>query len=390
MRRRHGPDRHERPLCEQRQARDADTEGETDRGAREVEATCQVGDARFADEERRERCEAERDGDECRERPPGVAYVANRVADRAARRHSAGSGVERCPPGQQREPDRERQNVATCGRTAPVRRCDRRLDEAEDHAGDECPARLEPHDDRCQEAVETETCGRVHVERARGRSENRREAGPGSGQGEREAHEAGHRQPDEDRGIEVLGDRLEGAAEPRALQHHRTERGERNGDARHHERALLDRGTCDVPDPERQWIREDIGGTVEEDEQERPHREGDRERSTDPADHRAARPVRLDREEVRPGARRRRHHEPDDQRQQKSAAADARLRDRSGTCRHEQRDEDAERDQLPESEVDDAGQAEDDRLSGRHQAIDGACGKSAGEDLERDGHDVAL
>jgi hypothetical protein len=28
--------------------------------------------------------------------------------------------------------------------------------------------------------------------------------------------------------------------------------------------------------------------------------------------------------------------------------------------------------------------------SGGDQSVDGACGKSAGEDLERDGHDVAL
>ena len=145
-----------------------------------------------------------------------------------------------------------------------------------------------------------------------------------------------------------------------------------------------------MPDPERQRIGEDIRGTVEEDEQEGPHGEGDGERGADPADHRAARPVRLDGEEVRAGARSRGHHEPDDEREQEAAAADARLRDRPGAGRHEQRDEDAERDQLAEREVDDARQAEDDRLPRGHQSVDGARGKPAGEDLERDGHDVAL
>ena len=145
-----------------------------------------------------------------------------------------------------------------------------------------------------------------------------------------------------------------------------------------------------MPDPERQRVREDVGGTVEEDEQQGPHGECDGERGADPPDHRAARAVRLDREEVRAGARRRRHDQPDGEREQEPAAADARLRDRPGARRDEQRDEHAEGDQLAEGEVDDARQPEDDRLAGGHQPVDGARRKPAGEDLKGDGHDVAL
>ena len=153
---------------------------------------------------------------------------------------------------------------------------------------------------------------------------------------------------------------------------------------------MLDRRAADVPDPERQRVGEDIGRPVEEDDEQRPHRERDRQGGADPADHRAARPVGLDREEVRAGACRGRHEQPDGQRQQEPAAPDARLGDRSGARRDEQRDEHTERDQLAEGEVDDARQAEDDRLAGGHQPVDGACGKPAREDLEGDGHHVAL
>ena len=102
-------------------------------------------------------------------------------------------------------------------------------------------------------------------------------------------------------------------------------------DRRDEERPHLDRGAADVPEtvgadaPKRQRIRKHVRGAVEEHDEERPDRERDRERRTDPADRRAARAVRLDREEVGARARGRGDEQTDDEREQEPRATDTRL-----------------------------------------------------------------
>ena len=154
----------------------------------------------------------------------------------------------------------------------------------------------------------------------------------------------------------------------------------------------LDRRAADVPEAvvaelaEGERIGEDVGRAVEEDDQERPDRECDGERRADPADHRAARAVRLDCEEVGAGARRGRDDEADEEGEDEAQAADARLRHGAGSGGDEERHEDAERDQLAEREVHDARQPEDQRVADRDEPVDGARGETAREDLQGDGH----
>jgi hypothetical protein len=176
--------------------------------------------------------------------------------------------------------EHERHHVAVGGpelRAADVRRADGRLDEADRHAGDERAPRLEPHDRRREQTVEPVPRSRIDVERRRRRSQDRREARPGAGQGERDPDQSRHGQPDHAGGVEVLGDRLERAAEARVRQQPGAGGGEHECDSGDEQRALLDRRPADPPDPERQGIGEDVRRTVEEDDEQRPDRECDRE-----------------------------------------------------------------------------------------------------------------
>src|SRR4029077_14432114 len=107
---------------------------------------------------------------------------------------------------------------------------------------------------------------------------------------------------DEDGRVVVLCDCLERLAETGPLEEPDTQRGEPEGGRCDEDRSRLDRRAADVPEatraesPKGQRIRKDVGGPVEEDQEERPDRERHRERGADPADRGAARAVRLDRE----------------------------------------------------------------------------------------------
>ena len=383
------------PWASDGQAGHAGNEPEPDRGAREVEAACQVREAGIARHERDERRDQEH---ECRQRDsarPVATRVAQTLAERGEAAHSTASVAPEAP-GEHDEPERERDHVAERRAAAPVRRGDRRLDEAERDPGQERLARIEPGDDGGDEPVEPVARSSVDVEGGGRSSEDRGQARPDPGQREGQADEERHRQADDHRGVEVLRNRLERAPEPGALQQPHAERGERERRRGDEDRAHLDRRAAEVPDavvaepPERDRVGEHVGGPVEEDDEQRPDRECHGERCTDPADHRAAGPVGLDREEVGADARGGRDDETDDERQQEPAAADARLRDRAGARRHEERHEDPERDQLPECEVHDAGEAEDERVPDRDQPVDGPRCETAGEDLESDRHERAL
>ena len=157
---------------------------------------------------------------------------------------------------------------------------------------------------------------------------------------------------------------------------------------------MLDRRAAELPDAaadaERERIGKDVGRPVEEDDEQRPDRERDRERGCDPADRRAACAVRLDREEVRARACGSRDDQADDEREQEPAAADARLRHRPRARRDEQRHEHAERDQLAEGEVHDAGETEDERVADTDEPVDGPGSEPARKDLQGQRHHAAL
>jgi hypothetical protein len=180
------------------------------------------------------------------------------------------------------------------------------------------------------------------------------------------------------------------------MQQCAAEAGERECRDGDEDRAHLNGRAADMPEaavsdpPERQRIREDVRGPVEEDDEQRPHRERNGERRADPTDDRAARAVRLDREEVRARARGRRDEQPDREREQEAATTDARLRHRAGARSDQQRDENAECDQLTEGEVHDARQPEDDRVADADEPVDGTSGKPARKDLQRQRHHAAL
>jgi len=110
----------------------------------------------------------------------------------------------------------------------------------------------------------------------------------------------------------------------------------------------------------------------EPDDEQRSHSKGDGKGRADPADHRAAGAIGLDRQEVGAGARSRRDQQPDREREQEPAAADARLRHRSGSGRDEQRHEHAECDQLAEGEMHNTRETENERVSDRDETVDGA------------------
>ncbi len=271
-------------------------------------------------------------------------------------------------------------------------RRDRRLEQAEREPGDERALRVEPRHDSSEQPVEPVARRRVRVERGRGGREHGGEAGPDAGEGEGCADEELHGQADQHGCVEVLGDRLERSAEPGSGQQSSPGGGEQQRSRGNEQRPCLDRRAADVPEPvvaqfpERQRVGKDVGRPVEEDEQHRADREGDGERRRDPPDHRAARPVRLDRQEVRACARCRGYEQPDDEGEDESAPTDARLRDGSRACRDHERREHAERDQLAEGEMDDTGQPEDERLPDGDEPVDGAGRESARENLEDDRH----
>ena len=86
----------------------------------------------------------------------------------------------------------------------------------------------------------------------------------------------------------------------------------------------------------------------------------------------------------------RRDDQADRERDEEPASADARLRHRPRARRDEQRREHAERDQLAEGEVHDAGQTEDDRVADADEPVDGTGSEPARKDLQGQRHHAAL
>ena len=272
---------------------------------------------------------------------------APRVAQPRRRTREARSldrlGVAPGAPGEQREPERERDHVAVAAEPPP--QC------AEVTVAwirpsaipaSERLARLEPGDDRGDEPVEPVARGSVDVERGRRRGEDGGEARPRRPP----ARTRGRRGSDTGRPTITAASKscaIASSARPNRVRcSSRTPSAASASAARRDEERALPgssrrRGARRRRRraPERQRIREDVRRPVEEDDEQRPDREGDGERRADPADHRAARAVRLDREEVRARARGGRDDQADDEREQEPAAADARLRDRPGAGRDE-------------------------------------------------------
>ena len=150
---------------------------------------------------------------------------------------------------------------------------------------------------------------------------------------------------------------------------HADERGERERDGDHEEGTHLHGGSADRHEAvaaevaERQRVGEDVARPREHGRENGADGERDRDDRRDPADRRAAREVRLHREEIAPGARDDADRHADDEREQEARAVRGRLRHGAGPRDDEQRREDAEADELAEGEVDDPGQAVDEGLA---------------------------
>src|SRR4051794_27841097 len=92
-------------------------------------------------------------------------------------------------PGEDCKPERKWDHVPERGPTAPVGGGDRRLDQAERDAREECLSGVEPGDDSGDQPVQAEAGGRIDVERRRWSGEYRRKAGPDAGERKGEPYE---------------------------------------------------------------------------------------------------------------------------------------------------------------------------------------------------------
>jgi hypothetical protein len=90
------------------------------------------------------------------------------------------------------------------------------------------------------------------------------------------------------------------------------------------------------------------------------------------------------------GADRDAEGEPHDHREREPAGRDTRLTDRCGAGGDEQGREDSEPDQVAEGEVDDPGQAIDERVADRDEAVDPARGQARDDDLDGQAHGPML
>src|SRR5262249_56653952 len=135
---------------------------------------------------------------------------------------------------------------------------------------------------------------------------------------------------------------------------------------------VADRKVAAGPDPpERQRVGYHVARAREYEGDERVERERDRQGGADPADRGAALDVGLDREEVRARRGRGADDDPGHQGAEEADAADARLRDGPGARRDEQSGEHGEADEVAVGEVDDTGQAVDERVADGDEPVDG-------------------
>jgi hypothetical protein len=154
----------------------------------------------------------------------------------------------------------------------------------------------------------------------------------------------------------------------------------------------VDLGAEDLDQPvmaeaaKRNRVRKDVRRPREGGIERRVDGEAERKRPGDPADRRARRDVGLHDGDVACCSCEDADDEPDEHGEHHPAAGDGLLRQRRGPGGDEQRHERAEADQVAEREVDDPGQAVDERVADRDQAVDAARAQPREEDLDGETH----
>ena len=390
----HAPIATKAALRERRQAGDADDEREPDRGAREVEPGCEIGRARIADDERRERRQRERSDEQRRARVRHDARSSRAASPSAAAAHSTASAGPRVRQASSSRPSASGIDIAVRGRARAAECADvivacTRPSASPRH--ERAPG-VEPDDRGGEQPVEPVARSRVEIECGRGCGEDRREARPDAGERERDADEPLDRQADEHSCVEVLGDRLERAAEARALQQRPPAAASTSAAAATKiERTwIVAPPTCQKPPSPMRRNGNGSGNTYAGRSKKttssvRTANATASDAPTQPIIEPRARYGSIARK-YEPALAAAVTTSPTASASTKRSAADARLRDRPGAGSDEQRHEDAERDQLAEREMDDAGEPEDERVPDRDEAVDRARREPARENLEDDRH----